>query len=233
MRRITLATGECFLVLHSFYFPLAISQPVVLMYATEEMVFACPQPPIMKDSFMDSMRTVLMTTVPTHSTGTGAAVPTHPTGHQETLIAWMKEHQGLRPISTDTILRGVQSFKAGTTELMIHLQMDTTRTPQTQNCHPLPLLNGQSLLSTIAVPPPCHVTETQAKALILTALPHQDMKAAHHIVLWLPLHLMITTAITIVPLNLKAAGRLKMAVVDTNAVLALVLIIQGAALATA
>jgi hypothetical protein len=238
MRRITLATGEFFLVLHSFHFPLAISQPVILMYATEEMVFPCPQPLIMKDSFMDSMQTVLMTAVPTHPTGAGAAIPTHPTGHQATLIAWTKEHQGLRPISTDTILRGVQDFKAGTTELMIHLQMDTTGTPQTQNCHPLPLLNGQSLLSTVAVPPPCHVTETQAKALILTALPHQDMKAAgqaepHHVVLWLPLHLMITTAITIVPLNLKAAGHLKMAVVDTIAVLALVLIIQGAALATA
>jgi hypothetical protein len=93
-----------FLVLHSFHhFPLAISQPVILMYATEEMVFACPQPPIMKDSFMDSMRTVLMTTVPTHTTGTGGTVPKHPAGHQATLIAWMKEHQGLRPISTDTI----------------------------------------------------------------------------------------------------------------------------------
>jgi hypothetical protein len=33
-----------FLVLHSFHhFPLAISQPVILMlYATEDMVFACP-----------------------------------------------------------------------------------------------------------------------------------------------------------------------------------------------
>jgi hypothetical protein len=99
-----LATGEYFLVLHSFHFPLAISQPVVFMYATEEMVFACPQPPIMKDYFMDSMRTILMTAVPTHPAGMGATVPTHPTGHQATLIAWTKEHQGLRPISTDTIL---------------------------------------------------------------------------------------------------------------------------------
>ena len=67
------------------------------------MVFACPQFPIMKDSFMDSMRTVLMTTVPTHPAGTGSTVPTHPAGHQAPLIAWMKEHQGLRSISTDTI----------------------------------------------------------------------------------------------------------------------------------
>jgi hypothetical protein len=41
---------------------------------------------------------------------------------------------------------------------------------------------------------------------------------------------MITTAITFAPLNLKAAGRIRMAVADTVAVLTLFLVIQGAAL---
>ena len=40
-------------------------------------------------------------------------------------------------------------------------------------------------------------------------------------------------AITIVPLNLKAAGPLMMAVVDTVTVLSLILVIQGAALVVA
>ena len=76
------ATGDYFSLLH--YFPFfTISQPIILTYATEVMVFACPQPLI----------------VPTRLTG--AAVPAHPTGGQATIIACMKVPV-LRLISTDT-----------------------------------------------------------------------------------------------------------------------------------
>ena len=158
------------------------------------------------------MRTVLMTTVPTHPAGTGSTVPTHPAGHQAPLIAWMKEHQGLRSISTDTIwVQGVQGFKQGL------LRIDTPTTPQ--NCHPNPLVNGLSHLSAIALPPPHHLTETWAKvieALVLTALPHGNFNTAgqavpHHVVLRLPPRLLITPLMAVA----VAVILLVMSVVDT------------------
>jgi hypothetical protein len=77
------ATVDYFSLLHCFPFLFTISQPIILTYATEVMVFACPQPLIVPTRLM------------------GAAVPTHPTGGQATIIACMKVPV-LRPISTDT-----------------------------------------------------------------------------------------------------------------------------------
>jgi hypothetical protein len=82
-RMMMLATGEYFSVLLSFYSSRnVISQPIILTYSTEEMVFACPQLPIKVYSSMN-----MMTAVPTCPTG--AIIPTHSTG-QATIIAWSK-----------------------------------------------------------------------------------------------------------------------------------------------
>jgi hypothetical protein len=124
----------------------------------------------------------------------------------------MKEHQGLRSISTDTIwVQGVQGFNQGL------LRIDTPTTPQ--NCHPNPLVNGLSHLSAIALPPPRHLTETWAKvieALVLTALPHGNFNTAgqavpHHVVLRLPPRLLITPLMAVA----VAVILLVMSVVDT------------------
>jgi hypothetical protein len=97
---------------------------------------------------------------------------------------------------------------------MVHLRIDTTTIPQ--NRHPHPLVNGLSCLSAIAVHLPRHVTKPWAvaiEALVLIALPHRNLNTAgqavaHHIVLWLPPHLLITPLMAV-------AGHLMMAVVDT------------------
>ncbi len=93
--------------------------------------------------------------------------------------------------------------------------MDATTTLQI--CHHLPLVNGPSRLSAIAVPQPRHVADTWAvaeEALILTALPHCNLNTAgqavpHHIVLLLPPRFLITTLMAV------EVAHLVMAVVDT------------------
>ena len=88
-----------------------------------------------------------------------------------------------------------------------------------QNCHPHSLVNGPSHLSAIALPPPCHLTETWAiaiEALVLTALPHGNLNTAgqavpHHVVLWLPPRLLITPLMAVA----VAVILLAMSVVDT------------------
>ena len=80
-------------------------------------------------------------------------------------------------------------------------------------------MNGPSHLSTIALPPPRHLTETWAiaiEALVLTALPHGNLNTAgqavpHHIVLWLPPSLLITPLMAVA----VAVILLAMSVVDT------------------
>ncbi len=81
-------------------------------------------------------------------------------------------------------------------------------------------MNGPTRLSTIALPPPCHLTETWAiaiEALVLTALPHGNLNTAgqampHYVVLRLPPRLLITPLMAVA---VAVVGLLAMSVVDT------------------
>jgi hypothetical protein len=117
-----------------------------------------------------------------------------------------------------------------------HLRMVMAPPATPQICHLLPLLNSPSLLHAIAILRPHHMAETWAvEALIQTAVPRRKMSGAAgqvmpHGNVWVPPHLLIATYIRVEAIPMPVSAYITLHLLLVNTVMALILIIQRAAL---